>query len=211
MNRVLPAARWTALLVAVAMTARGAAAVAAPGTLHPPEIVLRQLDVLQRVDRVEDLPAGVRSGWHLAEPGAKWNATDTVSDATLPFSRLIFAACTGALCLVHYEHGGIAHTVNVVALARSGDRWTRIWRASGSQPARDLGELRALVRNQSNLRYDDRAGSTMSETPAKMIALASASSGVKRSWKSSIPRITATIGLTYAYVDASAVLAVCIV
>jgi len=39
-----------------------------------------------------------------------------------------------------------------------------------------------------------------------MIAPARASSGVKRSWNRTMPMITATIGLTYAYVDASAVL-----
>jgi|SRR5215831_17161887 len=44
----------------------------------------------------------------LAEPGEKWNATDSIIDPTLPGKRLIWAAVGGEYYVVHYERGGIA-------------------------------------------------------------------------------------------------------
>ena len=156
---------WTmsALLAATRACVRDADAMSY--TLHPPALVLQQLDALKRVERVADLPAPIRDGafegapspvgWPIAEPDAAWNATDVVSDPKLPGRRLYFAACSDALCLVHYAHGGIAFSVNVVAIARRGDRWKAIWSAYGSQPIRDLPELRAVLRNRSRLHFVD--------------------------------------------------------
>ena len=155
-------------ITSAAVAATGACvrdAEAMSDTLHPPALVLQQLDALKRVERVADLPAPVREGafegapsppgWAIAEPGAAWTPTDVVTDSRLPSRRLYFAACTDALCLVHYARGGIAFSVNLVAIARHGNRWKAIWSASGSQPIRDLPELRALLRNRSKLGYVD--------------------------------------------------------
>jgi hypothetical protein len=45
-----------------------------------------------------------------AAAGATWEATDFISDASLPRSRLIWHATSGTRTLVHYETGGRAHT-----------------------------------------------------------------------------------------------------
>ena len=49
-----------------------------------------------------------------AEPGGKWNATDSIIDPSLPGKRLIWAAIGGDYYVVHYERGGIAHTFHVL-------------------------------------------------------------------------------------------------
>ena len=173
---------WIMSAVVAAMGACVRDAEAMPGTLHPPAVVLQQLDALKRVERVADLPAPVREGafegapsplgWAIAEPGAAWNATDVVTDPKLPGRRLYFAACTDALCLVHYARGGIAFSVNLVAIARHGNRWKAIWSASGSQPIRDLPELRAVLRNRSKLGYADTC-----EAPTCPVAIVSPLAG----------------------------------
>jgi hypothetical protein len=131
--------------------------------LHPPAVVLRQLDALTQVDRVTELPVAIQSGafadrrawdgtWVLAEPRGKWNVTDVV-DPSLPSRRLVFGACAPTLCLIHYERGGVAHTVHVLAVARSGDRWWTIWHASGYPLIADLSTLRSVVRNETKFAY----------------------------------------------------------
>src|SRR5690348_9701135 len=39
----------------------------------------------------------------LADPGGKWEATDVISDPSLPRKRLIWAAAAGEYYVVHYE------------------------------------------------------------------------------------------------------------
>src|SRR5690348_9612548 len=46
----------------------------------------------------------------LAEPGQKWEATDVISDPSLPRKRLIWAAVAGEYYVVHYERGGRGHS-----------------------------------------------------------------------------------------------------
>ena len=45
-----------------------------------------------------------------AEPGRAWNVGDAIIDDTLPASRLIWGATDGDYYVVHFEHGGIAHS-----------------------------------------------------------------------------------------------------
>ncbi|MCV7122181.1 hypothetical protein AWC15_06520 [Mycobacterium lacus] len=45
----------------------------------------------------------------IADVGAPFNATDSVSDPTLPFRRMIRAGDRGSDWFVWYEHGGIGH------------------------------------------------------------------------------------------------------
>src|SRR5206468_12901389 len=46
----------------------------------------------------------------LAEPGQKWNATDAITDSTLPAKRLMWAAVGGEYYVDHYERDRIAHS-----------------------------------------------------------------------------------------------------
>ena len=72
----------------------------------------------QEVHSTGDLPAAIvalcADDGRLAEPGRKWNATDAITDPTLPGKRLIWAAVDGEYYVVHYERGGIAHTFHVL-------------------------------------------------------------------------------------------------
>lgn len=69
----------------------------------------------------------------LAEPGQNWNATDAITDPTLPGKRLIWAAVGGEYYVVHYERGGIAHTYHIVVAKLSKDdvKPKLVWRAVG--------------------------------------------------------------------------------
>ena len=163
---------WIVVLAAAALSMVGSAAYAGSSSLHPPATVMRQLDGLRRLDRVEALPLAIRSGdfegargyegWAFAEPGGAWNETDVIVDSTLPHRRLIFAACNDELCLVHYELGGRGHSFHIVAVEKCEDHWKTLWNAYGFRPVHNLGELRALLRNQSDLYYDDTCSSCAS-------------------------------------------------
>src|SRR5438132_340560 len=69
----------------------------------------------------------------LAEPGQKWNATDAITDPTLPGKRLIWAAVGGEYYVVHYERGGIADTFHVLVarLTKNEAKPKVVWRAVG--------------------------------------------------------------------------------
>ncbi len=69
----------------------------------------------------------------LVEPGQNWNATDAITDPTLPGKRLIWAAVGGEYYVVHYERGGIAHTYHIVVAKLSKDdvKPKLVWRAVG--------------------------------------------------------------------------------
>ena len=72
-------------------------------------------------------------GDKLAEPSQNWNATDAITDPTLPTKRLIWAATGVDYYVVHYERGGIAHTFHVlVAKMTKGEPKPKlVWRAVG--------------------------------------------------------------------------------
>lgn len=157
-------------VVAVLMLGISTAVVCGEVTrLHPPSLVLESLYAVHEVDALAALPAPVRSGtfalpnggkspgWKLAAPSAAWNATDAIVDPTLPGRRMIFAACDAALCLLHYERGGVAHMFYVMALQRDGDTWKSIWLASGHPAIGNLQALKALLENRSTLDYRDSA------------------------------------------------------
>ena len=50
----------------------------------------------------------------IADVGARFNSTDSVSDPTLPFRRLIRAGNRGTDWFVWYEHGGLGYFWQVV-------------------------------------------------------------------------------------------------
>ena len=70
------------------------------------------------VHSTRDLPPSVIAvcayDGRIADPGQKWNATDSIIDPTLPAKRLIWAPVGGEYYVVHFERGGIAHTYHIL-------------------------------------------------------------------------------------------------
>lgn len=100
--------------------------------------MLQDSERLHEIHSTSDLPlpivalcAGDKN--NLAEPGGKWNATDVITDATLPGKRLIWAAVGGDYYVVHYERGGIAHTFHILVakLANGETKPKLVWSAVG--------------------------------------------------------------------------------
>jgi hypothetical protein len=145
----------TAAAVALAFVS-GTVAVAA--TLSPPASVVSQLGSVKLVSKFAELPAPIRAGdftvdgvsakgWEMAEPGGAFSATD-VPVPNAPGRRLIFAACDPALCLIHYERGGIAHFYQILALSDTSHGWKAVWSARGPHPVANLDALRALLQGR---------------------------------------------------------------
>ena len=95
------------------------------------------------IHSTSDLPTAILGlcggdNGRLAEPGQKWNATDTITDPTLPAKRLIWAAVGSEYYVVHYERGGIAHTFHifVAKLTKNDAKPKVVWRAIGG-PLKD--------------------------------------------------------------------------
>ena len=111
------------------------------------------------VHSTRDLPPGVVAlctgeNDKMADPGQKWNATDAITDPTLPAKRLIWAAVGGDYYVVHYERGGIAHTFHVLVarLAKNDAKPKVVWRAIGSP----LKDYPAFIEALQNGKLDDR-------------------------------------------------------
>jgi hypothetical protein len=69
--------------------------------------VLQDSSRFHEVHSTNDLPPVIvalctNGDGKLAEPGQKWNATDAITDPTLPSKRLIWAAVGGDYYVVHY-------------------------------------------------------------------------------------------------------------
>jgi len=90
----------------------------------------------------------------LADPGRNWNATDAITDPTLPWKRLIWAAVGSDYYVVHYERGGIAHSFHVLVakFAKSNTKPRMVWQAVGRQ----LKDYAAFVDALRNGKLDDR-------------------------------------------------------
>ena len=97
---------------------QAAAPVVMPGALHA-HVKDERFEI---VTSIRGLPLGVREGLQtlfgsrtldIAEPGAPFQVTDVIVDASLPIRRLVAAGCSTDHCLVYYERGGIAHTWQV--------------------------------------------------------------------------------------------------
>lgn len=106
------------------------------------------------VTSVRGLPLGVRDGlkalfggWELqlAEPGAKFQATDDIADPTLPVRRLVAAGCSADHCLVYYERGGIAHTWQVALFHWTPERTRFEWGGIAPGGLGSIDDVRAAV------------------------------------------------------------------
>jgi hypothetical protein len=115
-------------------------------TKLPPDDRKALLDAshFHEVHSTKDLPPAIVAlcgddKGRLAEPGQNWNATDAVTDPTLPWKRLIWAAAGSDYYVVHYERGGIDHSFHilVVKLAKN-DAKPKVVLARGWTPAQRL-------------------------------------------------------------------------
>jgi hypothetical protein len=90
----------------------------------------------------------------LADPGQNWNATDAITDPTLPWKRLVWAAEGSDYYVVHYERGGIDHSFHILVakLAKNDAKPKIIWSAVGG-PLKDYA---AFVEALRNGKLDDR-------------------------------------------------------
>jgi hypothetical protein len=122
--------------------------------------VLQDSPRFHEVHSTSDLPAAILAicdgdgDGKLAEPGQNWNATDAITDPTLPGKRLIWTAIGGEYYVVHYERGGIAHSYHILVakLAKNDAKPKVVWRALGG-PFKDYG---AFLNGLRYGRLDDR-------------------------------------------------------
>ena len=100
---------------------------------------------------------------NLAEPGGKWNATDSIIDPSLPGKRLIWAAIGGDYYVVHYERGGIAHTFHVlIARFKKNDTDAKlVWQAVGGP----FEDYTAFINGLRTGKLDDRFDYVLSGAP----------------------------------------------
>ncbi len=123
----------------------------------PPATVTQQLANLKPIARFSALPPRIAAGdftvdgvsangWTMAEPGGAFSATD-VPVPGAPGRRLIFAACSADLCIIHYERGGIAHFYEILALARRSNAWAAIWNVRGAKPIATFDAFATSVKN----------------------------------------------------------------
>ena len=119
--------RHTQLLFAIGVSLWSAVAAgnqAAPSVSLSAELRTRvQNERFGIVTSIRGLPLGVRTALQslfgsetldIAEPGAAFQANDTIVNATLPTRRMIAAGCSYERCLIYYERGGAARTWHVV-------------------------------------------------------------------------------------------------
>jgi hypothetical protein len=121
--------------------------------------VLQDSSRFHEVHSTKDLPPAVIAlcvddKGKVADPGQNWNATDSITDPTLPWKRLIWAAVGGEYYVVHYERGGIAHSFHVLVarLPKDGAKPKVIWSSVGRQ----LKDYAAFLDALRNGKLDDR-------------------------------------------------------
>jgi hypothetical protein len=122
--------------------------------------VLLDASRFHEVHSTSDLPSAVLAlcdgdgNDKLAEPGENWNATDAITDPTLPWKRLVWAAVGSDYYVVHYERGGIDHSFHILVakLAKNDAKPKIIWSAVGS-PLKDYTAFLEALRNG---KLDDR-------------------------------------------------------
>ena len=118
--------------------------------------LLQDSSRFHEVHSTGNLPPAVVAlcGDKVAEPGGNWNATDAISDPTLPSRRLIWAAIGDQYFVVHYERGGIAHTFHILVakLAKNDAQPKVVWSAIGG-PFKDYAAFVDALRTG---KLDDR-------------------------------------------------------
>ena len=118
----------------------------------PPLLAFAEQPV-QPVGGLTDLPASIRSLLKTRVPegiaavGAPYNATDHITDESLPSRRLLGAGRTGALWFIWYEHGGRGYHQHLVLLSSGGSSSAEVvTSAIFLQRPRNLEALRQLAK-----------------------------------------------------------------
>ncbi|MCL4524869.1 MAG: hypothetical protein M1453_13105 [Acidobacteria bacterium] len=102
---------------------------------------------------VSDLPGGIQKlyaakgeSWTgMADPGKRFEATDVITDPTLPLRRLVFAGVAQDRAFVHYEQGGIGRYFVVEFFRlKSSETAIGLWRGFYG-PVKSIEELRRLM------------------------------------------------------------------
>lgn len=90
----------------------------------------------------------------IADPGQNWNVTDAITDPSLPWKRLIWAAVGNEYYVVHYERGGIDHSFHILVakLTKNDSKPKVVWHAIGHQ----LKDYAAFLDALRNGKLDDR-------------------------------------------------------
>jgi hypothetical protein len=92
----------------------------------------------------------------MADPGQKWNATDSIIDPTLPGKRLIWAGLGDGYYIIHYERGGIAHSYHILVARLTNDaaKPKLLWSAMGGPFDNYAGFVAALQTGKLDDRLD---------------------------------------------------------
>jgi len=121
--------------------------------------VLLDASRFHEVHSTKDLPPGVVAlcvddKGKLADPGQNWNAADAITDPTLPWKRLIWAAVGSDYYVVHYERGGIDHSFHILVakLTKSDAKPRIVWHAVEHQ----LKDYAAFLEALRTGKLDDR-------------------------------------------------------
>ena len=109
----------------------------------------------KNLNRVAQLPAVIvdvcaNGNGKLADPGAKWELTDVITDPALPRRRLIWAISDGDYFVVHYENGGRGHSYHILVAKVDSAQATveESWFAVGNKLTSYEDFLVALRRNE---------------------------------------------------------------
>jgi hypothetical protein len=121
--------------------------------------LLQDSSRFHEVHSTKDLPPAVVAlsaddKGKIADPGENWNATDAVTDTSLPWKRLIWAAVGGDYYVIHYERGGIDHSFHIVVakLSKNDAKPKVVWQALAKQ----LKDYAAFLDALRNGKLDDR-------------------------------------------------------
>jgi len=119
--------------------------------------ILQDSSRFHEVHSTKDLPPAVvalcaNDKRRLADPGQNWNATDAITDPTLPWKRVIWAAVGSDYYVVHYERGGIDHSFHILVAKLTKNDTKVVWRAVGHQ----LKDYTAFLDALRSGKLDDR-------------------------------------------------------
>lgn len=149
---------WAGLLAVGVLLAAGLLAVRsrcveATGPLPIAELAAEQYRLVASPDH---LPSPIRSeiaralgqpSLHMAAAGQRFNDTDVVMDAGLPWSRLVGAAIGPRHAIVQFETGGFGPTWRTLVFRNDGWSGWVVWSSPGARFYRDQREFAAAIRS----------------------------------------------------------------
>lgn len=98
------------------------------------------------IGSVDSFPRSISTSLAMANPGGRYNATDVVDDARLPFRRLLFGGRSDSLWFIYYEQGGIGYSRNLVIFRYKGLTVLTLW-AGWAQfdPVANISDLKTAI------------------------------------------------------------------